>query len=259
MQDDIRPIIDDWPYRTGRISVRKIVGADGGEKIQMRLDLGLIQMEPTGRPDGRHPKGFDTLLEYYLDQLAHHEQQHQTDMSFELSPADCRQIREEALLYYHRYLACFVLEDYEQVIRDTQRNLQAFDLCNKYASKKSDRMDLEQYRPYVIMMNTRAKTQLATKCGRYGEALRHIRAGLRAIKRIYVDSDQPEGFKSSLEASLLRDLGKTVRKKLPSDPVKSLKKQLRRAVAEERFEDAARIRNRLEKLERSNRRHHQED
>ena len=29
MSEDIRPIIDDWPYRPGKISVRKVIGDDG--------------------------------------------------------------------------------------------------------------------------------------------------------------------------------------------------------------------------------------
>ena len=36
---------------------RKIVGEDGKEKLQVRLDLGLLQMELNGRPDGERPHG----------------------------------------------------------------------------------------------------------------------------------------------------------------------------------------------------------
>ena len=37
--------------------MRFVAGDDGREKIQMRIDLGLIQMETTGRPDGERPGG----------------------------------------------------------------------------------------------------------------------------------------------------------------------------------------------------------
>ena len=31
----------------------------------MRIDLGLLQMELDGRPDGQRPHGFESLLDYY--------------------------------------------------------------------------------------------------------------------------------------------------------------------------------------------------
>ena len=62
---DIVPLLKGWDYEPGTINVRKINGLDGRQKLQMRLDLGLLQMELTGRPDGAKPHGFDSLLEYY--------------------------------------------------------------------------------------------------------------------------------------------------------------------------------------------------
>jgi len=252
VNEDIRPIISGWPYRPGKISVRKIVGDDGKPRIQMRLDLGLIQIEPTGRPDGERPNGFESLLDYQLGRLDQYRQKHKSDLGFELSPEEAGKLREEALMYYHRYLACFILEEYDQVIRDTQRNIEVFDLCNKYAARKTDRMLLEQYRPYVLMMNTRAKAYVAQGRRHYGEALGIIKSGLRAIKKIYIDADQTQDFKFSLEASILRQLGRRIKRKLPTDPVKALESKLRRAIREERFEDAAQYRDQLERMRKSN-------
>ena len=42
---DIGSILDGWPHESGKISVRKIRGEEGRVKIQLRLDLGLLQME----------------------------------------------------------------------------------------------------------------------------------------------------------------------------------------------------------------------
>jgi hypothetical protein len=41
----------------------------GDECIQVRLDLGLLQMHVSGRPDGTRPMGFESLLEYYENLL----------------------------------------------------------------------------------------------------------------------------------------------------------------------------------------------
>lgn len=251
MSDDIRPIIKNWPYRPGKISVRRIVGDDGRPKIQMRLDLGLIQLEPTGRPDGKRPKGHASVLNHCQEKLKRFRREHDTDLGFELLPEDCRGLREEALMYYHRYLACFILEDYAQVIRDTLRNLRVFDLCHRYAAKRMDRMVLEQYRPYVLMMNTRAKAHQSAKEENYAEALAIIKAGMRSIKKVYADLDQVEEFADSVEAAILRQLRRKIRKKLPVDPLKRLEKRLQRAVDEERYERAAELRDRIDELNKS--------
>ena len=50
---DITNALADWEFDPDDVTVRTIEGADGREKIQLRLDLGLMQMEVDGRPDGR--------------------------------------------------------------------------------------------------------------------------------------------------------------------------------------------------------------
>ena len=55
----------DWPYDPATISARWILGADGKRRLQLRLDLGILQMESTGRPDGLRPHEADSLLDHY--------------------------------------------------------------------------------------------------------------------------------------------------------------------------------------------------
>src|SRR5262249_44293725 len=153
------------------INVRKIKGLDGNSKLQMRLDLGLLQMEMTGRPDGAKPHGCESLLEYYEQQLLDHREREGTELGFHLTSDQCAALREEAGLYYHRYLGLYVLEDYSGVVRDTGRNLRVLDLCAKYAVDEQDRLVLEQYRPYITMMNTRAAASILFKEEKFGQAL----------------------------------------------------------------------------------------
>lgn len=54
---DLTPILRDWPYSADRITARKIIGRDSTIKIQLRIELGVLQMEPIGRPDGRDLTG----------------------------------------------------------------------------------------------------------------------------------------------------------------------------------------------------------
>jgi len=53
MSLDLNDLLRDWPHEPGMIKVRKILGTDGKEKIQLRIDLGLIQMKrPADRRTG---------------------------------------------------------------------------------------------------------------------------------------------------------------------------------------------------------------
>ena len=67
MSLDLNDLLRDWPHEPGMIKVRKILGADGKEKVQLRIDLGLIQMETTGRPDGLEPHDCESLLDYHKE------------------------------------------------------------------------------------------------------------------------------------------------------------------------------------------------
>ena len=55
MSLDLNSLLKDWPHETGAIKVRKIIGLDGLEKLQLRIDLGILQMELSGRTDGQRP------------------------------------------------------------------------------------------------------------------------------------------------------------------------------------------------------------
>src|ERR1700722_14171717 len=168
---DITLVLKGWDYEPGTINVRKIIGSDGAQKLQMRLDLGLLQMELTGRPDGSRPNGCESLLEYHEQELSEHRTRYGTDLGFQLSAEQCQSLREEAVMYYHRYLSFFVLEDFNGVVRDSARNLRVLDLCGKFASDEQDQLILEQYRPYIIMMNSRAQASMQYKDKDYSAAL----------------------------------------------------------------------------------------
>lgn len=245
LDKDLNPIIDHWPYESGQINVRKIRGRNDRVKIQMRVDLGVIQMEVEGRPDGQKPHDCDSLLDYHIKQVKEYKDRNGSDLGFVLTPEECKSIREEAVQYYKRYLANFVLEDYEAVVRDTQRNLEALDFCAKFAAEESDQLSMEQYRPYIVMMNSRSKALAAMEKNNYHNALVHAEHGLRTIKGFFRKYGMPKAFRLSGEVKVLKSLRKEIRQHLPLDPVKKLRKQLRRALDEERYEDAARLRDEL--------------
>jgi hypothetical protein len=242
---DIASVLRGWAYEPGVINVRKIHGVDGMPKVQMRLDLGLLQMEMNGRPDGVRPHGYESLLEYYENQLAEHQKSHGTELGFHLNQGQCASLREEAVQYYHRYLSLFVLEEFSGVVRDTGRNLRLIDLCGKYADDEQDRLVLEQYRPYITMMHTRANASLMVAEKKYPEALEKIEEGLSEIKDFFIRFGQEEAYKESSEVRVLKKFARDIRKKLPVSPLTRLQRKLEKAIKDERYEDAAELRDQI--------------
>ncbi len=346
---DLTEALNEWPYEPGQINVRVIEGNDGDPKIQMRLDLGILQMEVTGRPDGQRPNNCDSYLEYFetlVDDMAaggagpsvvdgedaEHgdgpsagddghagdgpkpprrrrgsarpgaepggvedaegtdapesagttppapDAQHPADpgtaggaqagdagesdgdnspptmgndpseTEFALSPDDCRLLREEAVQFYHRYISLLVLGDYQGVLRDTTRNLRVLDLCQQYAEAEDDREVLEQFRPYLTMMRTRAVASQAIGDGEPKAALWAIEEGMNALRKMYADAGREDDFEGASEVLLLRGMRDELMKKLPASQRSELAKRLQEALEKENYELAAILRDELKML-----------
>ncbi len=153
-------------------------------------------------------------------------------------------------MYYHRYLSLFVLEEFPGVVRDTARNLRVLDLCHKYAADEQDRLVLEQYRPYITMMNSRARASILFKENRHQDALAAVEEGLAEIKEFFARFGQEEAYAKSNEVRVLKRFARDIRKKLPVDPMQRLQRKLDRAVKDERYEEAARLRDKMLAMQR---------
>lgn len=248
MNLDITGILDAWPYEPGQVVARRITGQDGRERIQLRLDLGLLQMEASGRPDGQRPHGYESLLAYHEYLLQRYRDEHDNDdEGFGLDEADCELLRAESVMYYHRYLGEFVLGDYEDVDRDTMRNLRLMDFCRRYAREESDKFVLEQYRPYLLMMSARARAHIALRDNRPKVALAATRKGLEDIQAFFQSFGDEKMLERSGEIAVLRALEKDIEGKLPIDPIQKLRQQLADAVAAEQYERAAQLRDQIQR------------
>ena len=245
MSKDIASILADWPHDPADMQVRIVQGADGGEKLQVRLDLGLFQMELTGRPDGARPHGAETVLD------ACEARAHAADglgEAYEPDDATLSELFREAFQYYHRYLALFHLGRYDLVARDTARNLRLFAFVVRYAKDRRDRLQFDQYRPYVTMMHARALAQQAIDGGEAREALKRIDEGARGIRAFLRDYGQEEAEATCRELDFLLEWRKQVERERTIGPVERLEEQLDRAVALEQFEEAVRLRDQLRRL-----------
>lgn len=248
MKRDLSPFLSNWDYDPTDICVRKIQGLDGRKKLQVRVDLGVMQMELNDRPDGTRPHGHFSLLEYYLDQLEAEQAQSGTDETFSLDREACLELSQEGLLFYHRYVCLMRLGDFEAVARDTAHNLALLDLVRAYAKNEQDREIFEHYRPYVLMVHTRARGEICLQQGDHSGALNHIEEGIDKIQACVVNS----GIEADEEIEALSEWAEEIERDRPITLQQKLAQQLQKAIAEERYEQAARLRDRLSSLEKNN-------
>jgi UvrB/uvrC motif len=248
LSQDIEGILGGWEYEPDGLQVRIITGDDGAKKIQMRIDLGLIQMELDGRPDGQRPDGFPSLLDSYEAKAKEALAQSAT---FSLSPEDCSLLMREGMQYYHRYLSAFHLERYDLVERDTDRNLRLFAFVARHATRQRDKIEFDQYRPYVLMMRTRACASQALGKSDHKAALKRIDEGIKAIRRFLADYQQEESEEECAELQSLIRWRREVEREQPMGPLEKLEQQLELSVELEDYEEAARIRDQIRRLQES--------
>jgi len=246
MSLDLNTLLKDWPHETGAIKVRKILGLDGREKLQLRIDLGLLQMEMSGRPDGHRPHNCESLLQYHQRRAARSEARGD---AYELSAEQCSELQQEGIQYYHRYLSLFQINEFHAVIRDTQRNLDLFEFVSEHTDRDELAWSFEQFRPYVLMMNTRAKASILLSDGKFAEAMREIERGRDNIQEFFQQSHFPELAQKSSEIAFLEEWLEEVSSKRPLSKLEIMQREMEGAIASELYERAAELRDAIKLLQ----------
>jgi hypothetical protein len=255
MSNDLSQILGEWQFDPESVLVRIVPGNDGRSKVQLRVDLGILQMEMDGRPDGLRPEGCESWLDYYEHQQQARDEVHLDSAPFLLSEADCIRLWREGMQYYHRYLSFWHLELYELCARDTARNLRLFSFVRAHVQDDRQKLQFDQWRPYVLMMHTRAVGTPLLQQRLYDEGLRVIEAGIEGIREFLDEYNQSHRAEECVELVSLerwRDeiLSKEERAAAarPKSTAEILRRQLDAAVAAEEFEEAARLRDQIRKL-----------
>lgn len=248
MSLDLNTLLQDWPHETGSIKVRKILGLDGREKLQLRIDLGLLQMEMTGRPDGHRPHNCESLLHYHQRRATRADARGE---NYELNSEQCSELQQEGIQYYHRYLSLFQINDFPAVIRDTQRNLDLFEFVSDHTDRDELIWSFQQFRPYVLMMNTRAKASILLGEGKFGDAMREIERGRDAIQDFFQQSSFPEMAQKSSEIAFLEEWLEEVMAKRPLSKLEIMEREMEVAIASELYERAAELRDAIKLLQKS--------
>jgi hypothetical protein len=252
MNFDISHLLEQWDYQPGQVVVRRFIGRDGIEKIQLRVDLGLLQMNAHGRPDGKRPFGHPTLFDYFVQKLGKHVAQHGgSQEGFCLKSEDCAKLQLEALQFHHRYICLLQLEDYAAVVRDTTRNLKLFDFVEKHAESEDLAWSLQQFRPQVLMIHARATATQKLQAEDFAMTTREIEAAIETLREFYQNHSRADLIEQSPEIQSLQNWLEEVKSKRPLTKREQLEIDLHDAVKREDYEKAALVRDALRNLKSS--------
>lgn len=227
----------DWPFEPGQPSVRRVEGVDGRPLLQMRVDLGLLQLETTGRPDGVRPEGFSTYYDFMMS-LAFSE-----GPEFLLDEGRCREIDREFFQFYHRRICWMVLKQYDLAVRDAEHTLRLMDFSSANAPDPQWALMHEQYRPFVLFHRIQAAALAHLESSDPAAAVQAIDEGLQQLETVFAQHEAEDHFDDDVFVSKLREMRESVVEHFEVSP--TLAEQLARAIAAEQYERAAELRDRM--------------
>jgi hypothetical protein len=247
VSSDITRILKEWEYDSGNL-IRIIKADDGRDVLQVRQPLGIEQYELQGRPDGQAPEGKESFVEMYQGRLRDHVAANGSDLGFALSHEDFVRLQNEGVLYYYRYLVLFQIGDFTRTAADTDHNLALCDLVDKYGEKESDKKEILQYRPYILRINAISKAMISLNQQLKTAAVQIIESAIDVIKRMPNIDTPAFQFEKIRSINSLRATLKQIQEQKVS-PLDKLRAELDRAVDDEDYETAARLRDRIQDIE----------
>ncbi len=259
MRRDLDDVIQGWPYdpEPGEILARELRARDGRSVLQIRVELGVLQLEVSGRPDGARPHGFATYLDYLRYCAASRGQAPGGKAPpWSMEQEHCDQADREFIQFYHRRMAWLSLRRYEKAILDADHTLALMDFVRRHGNDDDYIASHEQFRGLVQFHRTQAQALLAIERRHAEEAIDALREGvekLAAHQHTWWDNRESDGSESPNPSLIeqLRLFEQEIRKNHAVE--KTLREQLDEAVAREDYEQAARLRDMIRAQTRARR------
>ncbi|MFM8953283.1 MAG: UvrB/UvrC motif-containing protein [Planctomycetaceae bacterium] len=234
---DIDSLLKQWTFQPGEVNARLIKARTGREVLQMRVDMGVLQMETDLRPDGQRPNGAETYYDYLVGEAI------REGDSFRLSKEQCAEADREFVQYYHRRLCWLSLREYRRAARDADHSLAFMDFVRTHSPDEEWTLSHEQYRPFVLFHRVQAGALAALEEGGPEAAIGEINAGLGRFRDLFARYDAEEQFADDELVRRLYEMRESVRRRYEIGP--TLDEQLAEAVRAENYELAAKIRDRI--------------
>lgn len=238
-RQDIDRLLRDWDFDPGEISVRLIRASDGREVLQMRVELGLLQLESQHRPDGKRPEGAETYFDCLLGAAIHEGD------DFELSEEQCIEADRELVQFYHRRICWLVLREYRRAVRDADHSLSFMDFLANVSPNEEWTQSHEQYRPFILFHRTQAAALAELEASTPEAAVEEVNRGLEKLREFFIDQEAEDHFEEDDMVSRLIELRESLREQYHVG--QTLAEQLAEAVAKEQYELAAQLRDQIAK------------
>jgi hypothetical protein len=235
-------LLSNWSFDAATLNVRLLKGKDGRDVIQMRVDMGILQLETTGRPDGAQFKHQETVLDYL-------QQTHLEDPERVLSEEECVEVDREFMQFYHRRICWLRLQFYHRAVMDADHTLRLMDLSEAMSPDEEWAGTHEQYRPFVLFHRTQAEALGQLEENTAEEAVQAINSGLESMRVFFAKHDAEEHFEADELVVRLVELRESLRSEYAVG--RTLKEQLAEAVEREQYELAAQLRDELTRREMS--------
>lgn len=239
-QTHLDDLLTKWSFDPTTLNVRLVKGKDGRDVIQMRIDLGVLQLETTGRPDGAQIEQYESYLDRLRDMLLQ-------NPDYELTDEECAEIDREFMQFYHRRICWLRLQYYHRAVMDADHTLQLMDLTDQISDDEEWRALHQQYRPLVLFHRTQAAALGELEDNTPEEAVQAITTGLDSIRSFFEQHDLEEHFEEDELVIRLVEMREQLRNEYSVG--QTLREKLAQAVAQEEYELAAKLRDELSRRE----------
>lgn len=234
---DIDTLLKNWVFRPGEVTARLIKARSGREVLQMRIDMGIVQMETELRPDGLKPNGAETYYDYLVSEAI------QAGDSFRLTQEQCGEADREFVQYYQRRLCWLSLREYRRAAHDADHSLAFMDFVHRHSPDEEWTLSHEQYRPFVLFHRVQAGALAALQENGPETAISEINTGLARFRDLFARYDASEQYADDELVRRLEEMRESVRERYEIG--RTLDERLVEAVRAEDYELAAQIRDQI--------------
>jgi hypothetical protein len=245
---DLDELTSGWDCPPGELRARAITGRDGEELLQLRIDLGVMQMLPAGRPDGTRYCGLPSAAEFV---------RHELRLGRELGSADWDELERELTQTNYRRMAYAGLAEAAMsqgdepqarrflsgALADIQACLAMLKLLRKCGARGER---FHALLPTLVFDRARVAAQLQVIEEHFEDAIDHAELGAAKLDELLAELGYDEEQRAADPGlRYLRALASELRTEYGI--TQTLAEQLAEAIANDDFETAARLRDELER------------
>lgn len=231
---DLDDFLRDMPFERGRLAARVLAARDGRRILLVRVELGILQMELEGRPDGG-----ESLLERLKGRPGG------ADAS-RAGAAEGAALRLELVQYQQRAMALTAAGLVDLALEDWDRAVRGAEFLRRTQGDEAEWA--AGFGFSVLVERTRALARRALSEGRTREAATAISAGLEALAERAAAIGLDAAFDGLADIAALRAWRDALVPRLPPAQRAELEARLRAAIAAENYELAAILRDELRLL-----------